>query len=417
MVENAIETVAAVAAGTREPTVVQVTERTYFVSLFSGVTAFETDDGLVLVDTGLGQLAPHVADALREYTDAPVDTVVYTHGHVDHAYGLSPYLLADQDEPEVVAHEVIVDRFERYRRTRGHNEAINARQFGGTVELADAMYADGSPFGYPEHPPSTLYRDELVLSVGGERFELHHARGETDDHTWLYCPDREVCCPGDFSIGACPNAGNPQKVQRYPGEWVAALRAMAATEPRHLCPGHGRALVDDPAAIQERLVETAAYLESLVEATLDALNDGSPPHVDIVHEVEYPDVDAEWLAPQYDEPEFVVRSVLRRYGGWWSGRPSELRPAPRDALAAEFADLVGGAGALADRAEALAADGSFRLAGHLADVALEAAPGDDDVTEAVDRVYSARADHAESLMAENLYRSAASYASDGRPFR
>lgn len=417
MVENAIETVAAVEAGAREPTVVEVTERTYFVPLFSGVTAFETDDGLVLVDTGLGQLAPHVAAAIREYTDAPVDTVVYTHGHVDHAYGLSAYLLADQADPEIVAHEAIVDRFERYRRTRGHNEAINARQFGGTVDLADAMYADGSPFGYPEHQPTTLYRDELVLTVGGERFELNHGRGETDDHTWLYCPDREVCCPGDFSIGACPNAGNPQKVQRYPGEWVDVLRSIAATGPSHLCPGHGDAIVDDPETIQERLVETAAYLETLVEETLVALNDGSPPHVDVVHEIDYPDVDVEWLAPQYDEPEFVVRSVLRRYGGWWSGRPSELKPASRDALAGELADLVGGAGTLAARAETLAEAGSFRLAGHLADAALEAASEDDEVAAAVNRVYTARADHAESLMAENLYRSAASYASARRPFR
>lgn len=416
MVENAIETVAAVEAGVREPTVLEVTERTYFVPLFSGVTAFETDDGLVLVDTGLEQLAPHVADVLREHTDAPVDTAVYTHGHVDHAFGLEPYLLEGQADPEIVAHEAIVDRFQRYRRTRGHNEAINARQFGGTVDLADAMYDEGSPFGFPEHPPTTLYRDELVLTVGGERFELHHGRGETDDHTWLYCPGREVLCSGDFFIGACPNAGNPQKVQRFPDEWVDALRAMAAEEPRHLCPGHGEAVVDDPAAVRERLLETAAHLEAIVEETLAALNDGSPPHVDVVHEVDNPDADAEWLAPQYDEPEFLVRSLLRRYGGWWSGRPSELKPARRDALAAEIADLVGGASRLAERAEALADEGSFRLAGHLADLALEAAP-DEEVAATVNRVYTARAEAAESLMARNIYRSAASYAGDRRPFR
>ncbi|WP_254822420.1 alkyl sulfatase dimerization domain-containing protein [Haloglomus halophilum] len=417
MVENAIETVAAVEAGARAPEIVQVTDRTYFCPLFSGVTAFETDDGLVLVDTGLQQLAPHIADALREHTDAPVDTAIYTHGHVDHAYGLEPYLLDGQADPEVVAHEAVTERFARYGRTRAHNEAINARQFGGTVDLADMMYEDGSPFGYPDYQPTTEYRDELVLTVGGERFELHHGRGETDDHTWVYCPGREVLCSGDFSIGACPNAGNPQKVQRYPGEWVDALREMAAEEPRHLCPGHGDAIVDDPDAVDERLVRTAAYLEDLVDETLAALNDESPPHVDIVHDVDYPDADAEWLAPQYDEPEFIVRSVIRRYGGWWTGRPSELKPAPRAALASEVTALAGGPAELAERAEALADDGEYRLAGHLADFALEAAPEDDAVAAAVNRVYSARADQASSLMAGNIYRSAASYAGERRPFR
>jgi glyoxylase-like metal-dependent hydrolase (beta-lactamase superfamily II) len=369
------------------------------------------------VDTGLERLAPHIAEAFREYTDAPVHTAVYTHGHVDHAYGLAPYLLEGQSDPEVVAHEAVAERFARYARTRDHNEAINARQFGGTVELADTMYEEGSPFGWPDYPPTTEYRDDLVLTVGGERFELHHARGETDDHTWLYCPDREVLCPGDFSIGACPNAGNPQKVQRYPDEWIDALREMAAEDARHLCPGHGDPIVDDPDAIRTRLVRTAAYLEALVEDALAALNDGSPPHVDIVHDVDYPETDAEWLAPQYDDPEFVVRSVIRRYGGWWSGRPSELQPARRAALASEVASLGGGAEALAARAEELADAGEFRLAGHLADFALEAAPEDESVAPAVNRVYAARAEQAASLMAENLYRSAASYAADRRPFR
>ena len=36
-----------------------------------------------------------------------------------------------------------------------------------------------------------------------------------------------LCC-GDLFIWASPNAGNPQKVQRYPLEWADALRQMLA---------------------------------------------------------------------------------------------------------------------------------------------------------------------------------------------
>ena len=36
-----------------------------------------------------------------------------------------------------------------------------------------------------------------------------------------------------------PNAGNPQKVQRYPVEWAAALRSMVALGPELLLPAHG----------------------------------------------------------------------------------------------------------------------------------------------------------------------------------
>src|ERR1043166_9199118 len=70
-----------------------------------------------------------------------------------------------------------------------------------------------------------------VVSVGGVVFELHHCKGETDDHTWVWCPERGVLCPGDLFIWAVPNDGNPQKVQRYPWERAKGLREMAALKP------------------------------------------------------------------------------------------------------------------------------------------------------------------------------------------
>ncbi len=137
-----------------------------------------------------------------------------------------------------------------------------------------------------------------------------------------------------------------------------------------------------------------------------------------------------YLRPVYDEPEFVVRNIWRLYGGWWDGNPATLKPAPERALAAELADLAGGPAALADRALALAgraldqaramADGgeggddrdrqaetALRLAGHLAELARLAAPGDDAIGEIHRRVYSARADAATSTMAKGVFRWAA----------
>jgi len=47
---------------------VEVAPRTWFVSNFSGVTAFETEAGLVLVDSDTERLAPGLAAQLREHT-------------------------------------------------------------------------------------------------------------------------------------------------------------------------------------------------------------------------------------------------------------------------------------------------------------------------------------------------------------
>ncbi|WP_435551708.1 alkyl sulfatase dimerization domain-containing protein [Natrinema sp. CGMCC1.2065] len=399
-----------------ESEVNEVAKRTYHCSGFSDVTAFETAEGLLLVDTGLADESEVFADLLRQHTDAPVHTAIYTHGHLDHAFGLDAYLLDGQDDPEVIAHQAMPARFDRYKQTVGHNEAINNRQFGGTASARNDE-VDESRFGWPEHPPTTLYRDDLTVEVGDVTFEIHHGKGETDDHSWLYCPDRDVLCTGDFFISVAPNAGNPQKVQRYPWAWADTLEEMAGKNAATLCPGHGAPIVDDASEIRRRLLSGAEYLDTIVEQALDALNDGSPPHVDIVHEVDLPNPEEPWLDEVYDNGEFIVRNVLRYYGGWWSGRPSELKPATREGLAEELTNLIGDAEQVAIRASNLAEAGDHRLAGHLADFALESAPDNDVVQANVTEVYEQRAETETDLMAQNIYSAAAEYATEGRRFR
>jgi glyoxylase-like metal-dependent hydrolase (beta-lactamase superfamily II) len=211
---------------------VEVAERTWFASMLSGATGFETDDGLVLVDTGTVQFAPTLAAALRAETDAPVHTAIYTHGHVDHAFGLASFLVDGQEAPVVIGHEAMQGRFERYATTSRHNVAVNNRQFSGVPGDETMAGADEVRWEQPSHPPTVTYRDEMTLEVGGVRLRAAPRPGETDDHTWVFCPDRGVLCPGDLIIWGVPNAGNPQKVQRYPWDWAVGLRAMAAKQPR-----------------------------------------------------------------------------------------------------------------------------------------------------------------------------------------
>jgi glyoxylase-like metal-dependent hydrolase (beta-lactamase superfamily II) len=391
---------------------VEVAERTWFQSELSGCTAFETNAGIVLVDSGTKFLAPRLVARVRERTSAPVHTAIFTHGHVDHAYGLRLFLAEGQPAPRVIAHRAAPERFARYERTPGHNTAINARQFGGTVDPQRNL----ATFHAPDILPDTLCDDRTTIEVGGLGFELRHCRGETDDHLWVFCPERGVLCPGDLFIWGVPNAGNPQKAQRYPWDWARGLREMAACRPRSLAPGHGGPVVNEPELVRRMLLETAGYLESIVEQTLRALEDGSPPHVDIVRSVEAPKTDSPWLQPVYDEAEFIVRNVVRHYGGWWTGRPSELKPVPRRAVAEEIASLAGGARALAERAREIADAGDLGLASHLLDYALEAGTDDPEVRTIVSDLYERRAAEETSLMATNLYRSAAAYARDGRPF-
>jgi alkyl sulfatase BDS1-like metallo-beta-lactamase superfamily hydrolase len=258
----------------------------------------------------------------------------------------------------------------------------------------------------------------MDLSVGGVDFSLAHEKGETDDHTVTWQADSMVLCCGDLFIWASPNAGNPQKVQRYPREWAQALRRMLTLDAEFLLPGHGFPVVGAD-RVRQALTDTADLLDSLVDQTLAVMNSGGRLD-DAIHAVRPPaELEARpYLRPVYDEPEFIVHTVWRQYGGWWDGNPATLKPAPEQALATELAALAGGAGALADRAlELLAAattatgadeaDHALRLAGHLAESAWLADPHDRAIQRARHDVFAARAVRSTSTMARGVFTWAA----------
>jgi hypothetical protein len=119
------------------------------VESFSHCVAVDTGDGLVCFDASGAHTGAAVVEALRGWRTDPVATLVYTHGHVDHVGGSGAFAADAQRRghgpPQVVAHRAVQDRFDRYRRTDGWNQAINRRQFGG-ISPARAS-ASGPPRG------------------------------------------------------------------------------------------------------------------------------------------------------------------------------------------------------------------------------------------------------------------------------
>jgi alkyl sulfatase BDS1-like metallo-beta-lactamase superfamily hydrolase len=383
------------------------------VESFSHAVAFATDDGLVVFDASAVFTGAQVVEALRRWSTSAVRNLVYTHGHVDHVGGSGAFV-ADAAarghlRPQVVAHANVPPRFDRYRATDGWNTAINARQFGGVSNRSLRLAGDGRDRFLPDDvaAPDVTYDDRLALSVGGLDIELHHGRGETDDHTWAWIPRHRAIACGDFLIWNFPNAGNPQKVQRYPGEWATALRQMAALEPDLLLPAHGLP-IGGADRIRHVLETVAGTLEDLVGGVVALMNEGATLD-EIVHTVSVPDdvLALPYLHPFYDEPEFVVRNVWRLYGGWWDGNPAHLKPPREVAVATEVATLAGGADALAERAVAVADGGDLRLACQLVEWASAAAPHDPEIHARRRRIYEQRRTAETSLMAKGIYAGAA----------
>ncbi|MFI6323552.1 alkyl sulfatase dimerization domain-containing protein [Nonomuraea sp. NPDC050556] len=362
---------------------------------FGNVITFETEGELLLFDTSSPFSTAKLYEDVRAWSSAPLTSAFFSHGHIDHVFGVAPF---EQDRRATVyAHEAVAERFARYVLTNGYNSVINQRQF----QAPNLRW----PMDYRQ--PDVSYRDALTVRAGGLTFELFHAKGETDDATVAYVPEHRLLLPGDLFIWVTPNCGNPQKVQRYPREWVHALRRMAALDAEIMLPSHG-APIFGAARIRTALLETAEWLESLVTQTLDLLNAGARLD-EIVHTVKPLEhlADRPYLRARYDEPEFIVRNLWRLYGGWYDGNPANLKPASDAAIASAVAGLAGGASALADAALKALADGDERLAGNLAEMAALAAPDDAGVHRVRAEVFSTRARTEQSLMAQSIYTWAA----------
>ncbi|NQT73882.1 MAG: MBL fold metallo-hydrolase [Chloroflexi bacterium] len=371
-----------------------VADNTLFLTAdYVNLIAFETSDGLVLVDTGMVE-APKIFDEIRKKTDAPLHTVIITHGHMDHAFGLNPWLEAGE-KPRIIAHENMTRRFRTYMRLAPMNIHINRVQFGMEADIHWPDKEEQFPW------PDTTYREQLTIRVGGETFELYHHKGETDDSTWVWAPERGIVCTGDLYVGMLPYCGNPQKVQRYAEEWADGLEAIASVGAELLLPGHGHPIKGKD-EIRKRCLITAETLRSIVKQTLEGLNAGKT-HEDIMASIKIPEHLAKepYVDPLYDKPEFIARAIIRRYGGWWNGFSSQLLPAKMADQSKEIIRLAGGIEPLVDRARELI-DSDPALACHLAEWAALGAPDNRSAHECVIDVFNKRAESEIALIARGI---------------
>ena len=244
------------------------------------------------------------------------------------------------------------------------------------------------------HYPDVTYDEAPTLDIGGERFELHHALGETDTGVGV---STGALHGRDMFIWASPNCGNPRRCSVPPerrspcGRWPACAEAAAA-RPRlaDRRSRHGR-----PGADDADLLDSPSTRRSPHERR-------RPPRRGHPQRAGARGAAGQALpAPGVRRAEFVVRNVWRLYGGWYDGNPATLKPAPEAELARELADLAG-AGRLAARRRAggLRRPAYGRAPGR---AGRQAAPDDAGVHRVRAEVFGRRAHEELSTMAKGVF--------------
>ncbi len=364
-----------------------------------GFFAIDTGDGLVMIDAGSQLDIETGYEEIKKWRpNEYLKAAIFTHHHVDHVFAIQKFDEECKSKklplPKVYSHNLTPEHFDRYVLTNGWNTAINRRQFAIDVD----KFNWPTEYRYPDE----TYAKETSFKQGKLTFNLHHARGETDDHTWVHIPEEKIIAPGDLFIWAVPNGGNPQKVQRYISDWAEALDKMIALEPEILLPGHGFPIYGKE-RIQEALSTTSKFLKTIETQTVQLMNKGKRLN-EIIHTVKIPDelIKLPWLRPVYDDPEFLIRMIWRRYGGWWDGEYDRLLPAKRSEESKVWMELVGGIEIVIDKALEMSSQGKDKIAAHLIETAFYADETNESVHKARQAIYENFSIKQDSSMARNI---------------
>ena len=369
----------------------EVSSNLAFIKNFGNIAVFKNNSSGLLIDTGMGVSSIQVVEKLKEWGVSSIDYIIYTHGHVDHVTGTEYISNSFEGETKVIAHENVTKRFNRYKKTIGYNGIINQRQFG----LPSPVFPND--FIYPD----ITYSEEYELEFNESILTLTHGKGETDDATYIYSSKEDALFTGDFFIWSLPNAGNPSKAQRYVGSWGEVLKKMSEYNPEYLFPGHGP-LIKGKKTIKEMLLDTSNCLLWIEEVVLKLMNKGYSLR-EIQSELVLPEEFSKpYLVSAYDDFSFLINSVWRQYGGWYTGTPSELKPPKLEDIGRTYIDMAGNDNNLLKFLESLVSSQKYREASVIVDAAYSV--NSDLFSDIKKEIYLKLAEQETSLMAKGIYK-------------
>ncbi|HEX9895914.1 MAG TPA: MBL fold metallo-hydrolase [Gemmatimonadales bacterium] len=216
------------------------------------------DSSVLVIDTGqFPSMARHQISEIRRLTPKPVRYIVNTHWHPDHWLGNGEYQKAF---PAAVILSTTHTRDEmRGRAMRFITPKSAADTRDAVVKMVDAgKRADGTPYSEIEKQyygaaltqfrtyvteleqtgitlPTLLFRDEIVLSLGGREAEVKFlGRGNTGGDAVVYLPDTKTLITGDLLVYPFPYG-----IGSFIGEWIDTMQRLATIDAVAIIPGHG----------------------------------------------------------------------------------------------------------------------------------------------------------------------------------
>ncbi|MCP4007108.1 MAG: MBL fold metallo-hydrolase [bacterium] len=335
-----------------------------------------TDEGRVVINTGMGFEAPVHKAVFDAIDSGPIRYILLTQGHVDHVGGVDFFreegtlLIAQANNPAQQADDARIGAFRARRSAFAFAEAIAKANEYVKKHHGSAI----SPQSQPK--PDILVDENYAFELGGLRFELIAVPGaETTDSLLIWLPQHGICFTGNVFgalFGHFPNLVT-MRGDRYRDalKYVDTLETVMALEAEMLLVGHHGPVVGRE-TIRAELERTRDAVLHVHDATIQAMNERKDVWT-AMREVSLP---AELEVGQgYGKVSWSVRAIWENYSGWFHQRSTtELYATPPSSVHAQLVELAGGPDAVAGAAHGRVEAGMPVQAIHLAEIALSADP-------------------------------------------
>lgn len=391
----------------------------------ANMTLIKGEQGWILFDVLLTRetAAAALAFANEQLGERPVTAVVYSHSHIDHFGGVRG-VTGDDD--------VQSGRVQIYAPTGFMEEAISENVYAGNAMTRRASYQYGNPlapgpFGQVDSAigkalargssgliaPTIVVTDDFEEhTIDGVRVVFQNTPGtEAPAEMNAWFPDHKVFWAAENITATIHNIYTLRgALVRDALSWSRQINealyrfgqeaeVMIAS---HNWPRWGNA------RIQEVMRDQRDAYANLNNQVLNLANRGIT--ISQMHnEYQVPQsLQQSWSVRQYHGSEFHnSRAVINRYLGYWDGNPATLAPLSPEDSAPLYVEMMGGAGAILPRAQALFDQGQYRHAMEILNKLVYAEPDNQDGKNLLAATFEQLGYQYESASMRNVFLTAA----------
>lgn len=346
---------------------------------FSHVYLLESDEGSVLINTGMGMEAPVIAQNLRDVSEQvdSIHSIITTQGHVDHVGGVAYFKQLNPNAKYIAhegnqAHQQLDERIQTFRANR------SAFRFGDIFTEAFKHYSEhGYNAGNAQDKPITdiTFSEQYTFSSGNLDIVLYGLAGaETNDSLIVWLPQHRICLTGN--IFGCLFGNFPNLVtvrgDKYRDALVVAEAAqfILDLQPEMILYGRHEPIIGSQLIAEEvtAIKDATLYVHDEV---VKGMNAGKSLH-ELMQNIQLP---AQLhVGERYGKVAWSVRAIWENYAGWFHHQSTtELYSLPQSSIYTDLLELAG-VEALLQRAKERFEKGDLLEAQHILDIVIASKP-------------------------------------------